>query len=41
MHSCTQKKDVSLAKEFQKHISNDDRKYGVIDQGNTEKDLVK
>ena len=33
MHSCTQKKDVSLAKEFQKHISNDDPKHGFIDQG--------
>ena len=27
------KKDVSLAKEFQKYISNYDRKYGAIDQG--------
>ena len=24
MHSCTPKKDVSLAKEFQKHLSKDD-----------------
>ena len=33
MNSCTPKNDVSLAKEFQKHMSKDDRKYGVIDQG--------
>ena len=33
MHSCTQKQDVSLAKEFQKHLSKDDRKHGFIDQG--------
>ena len=33
IHSCTPKKDVSLAKEFQKHLSKDDYKNGVIDQG--------
>ena len=33
IHSCTQKKDVSLDKEFQKHMSKDYRKHGVIDQG--------
>ena len=32
MHSCIQKKDVSLAKEFQKHLSNNGRKHGVIYQ---------
>ena len=32
MHYCTQKNDASLAKEFQKHLSKDDRKHGVIDQ---------
>ena len=32
MHYCTPKKDVSLAKQFQKYLSNDDRKHGVIDQ---------
>ena len=37
IHSCTHKKDVSLAKELQKHISNDDRKHGVIDQGKDRK----
>ena len=31
------KKDVSLAKEFQKHLSKDDRKHGVIDQGKNRK----
>ena len=33
MHSCTQQKDFSLAKYFQKHLSNDDRKHGFVDQG--------
>ena len=37
MHSCTPKKDVSLAKEFQKHLSNDYRKHGVIYQGKDRK----
>ena len=37
MHSCTPKKDVSLAKEFQKHMSKDDCKHGVIDQGKDRK----
>ena len=41
MHYCTPKKDVSLAKEFQKHMSRNDSKHGVIDQGNTGKDPVK
>ena len=36
-HSCTQKKDISLAKQFQKHLSNDDRKHGVISQGKDRK----
>ena len=31
------KNDVSLAKEFQKHLSNDDRKHGVINQGKDRK----
>ena len=34
---CKQKKDVSLAKELQQHLSNDDRKHGVIDQGKDRK----
>ena len=37
MHSCTQKKDASMAEEFQKHLSNNDRKHGVIDQGKDRK----
>ena len=41
VNSCTPKNDLSLAKEFQKHLSNDDFKHGVIDQGNTGKDTVK
>ena len=32
MHSCTPKKDVSLAKEFQKHLSKDVCKHGFIYQ---------
>ena len=33
MHSCTPKNDVSLAKDFQKNKSKDDRKHGFIEQG--------
>ena len=33
MHSCTQKNDVSLTKKFQKHLSKENRKHGVIDKG--------
>ena len=33
MHSCTQKNDVSLDKQFQRHIYINYRKHGVIDQG--------
>ena len=32
MHSCTPKNDISLSKEFQKHLSKDDLKHGVIGQ---------
>ena len=32
MHYCTQKNDVSLAKLFQKNLSKEHRKNGVIDQ---------
>ena len=32
INSCTQNNDVGLAKEFQKHVSKDNRKHGVIDQ---------
>ena len=33
MHYCTHKNDVSLAKHFQKYLSMEHRKLGVIDQG--------
>ena len=33
MYSCTQNNDVSLTKEFQKHMSMEHRKYGVIYHG--------
>ena len=33
MHSCTQKNDVSMGKEFQKHLSKEHRNHGVIDMG--------
>ena len=32
MNYCTQNNDVSMAKEFQTHMSKDHRKHGVIDQ---------
>ena len=41
MHPCTQKNDFSLAKQFQKPLSKDHRKYGVIDQVNIGKYPVK
>ena len=31
-HTSTQNTDVSLALEFQKHLSNASRKHGVLDQ---------
>ena len=37
MHSCTPEKDISLDKYFQKHLSNDERKHGFIDQGKDRK----
>ena len=33
MHTNTQKEDISIARDFQKHLSNTARKNGVIDQG--------
>ena len=33
MYSCTKNIDVSLAKGFQKYLSKDNRKHGVIDHG--------
>ena len=41
MHSCTNDNDVSLNKQFQKHLYKDHRKNGFIDQGNIEKYPVK
>ena len=41
MHSCTPKNDFSLAKQFQKHMSKEHRKHGVIDQWNIGKDQGK
>ena len=37
MHYCTLKQYVSLHKEFQKHMSKEHRKHGVIYQGNYRK----
>ena len=33
MNYCTKNNDVSLAKEYQKHVSKENQKHGVIDQG--------
>ena len=33
MHFCTPKNDVSLSKQFQKHMSTEHHKHGVIDKG--------
>ena len=41
MHSCTQKNYVIIAKEFQKHLSNEDRKRVVIDKGKDRKRVSK
>ena len=41
MHSFTPKKDVSLAKELQKHMSKDDCKHVVIDQVTYRKRSIK
>ena len=41
MHSCTENNDVSLAKQFQKNLSKEHRKHGVIDQGEYRKRLGK
>ena len=41
MHSCTPKNGVSMDKEFQKYLSKDDHKHGVIDQVNIGKYPVK
>ena len=41
MNYCTPKNDVSLAKQFQKHMSKEHCKHGVIDQGNYRKRFSK
>ena len=41
MHSCTQNNYINLAKQFQKHLSNDHRKHVVIDQGKYRKRSIK
>ena len=41
MNSFTQKNDIILAKEFQKNLSKDHWKHGVIDQGKYGKNPVK
>ena len=33
MHYCTQNNEVSLAKQFQRHMFMGHRKHGVVDQG--------
>ena len=40
MHTGTQKYDVSLAKEFQHHLTIKHRKYDVIDQGKHKKQFM-
>ena len=40
MHTGTQKYDVSLAKEFQQHLTNKHCKDGVIDQGKHKKPFM-
>ena len=41
VHSCTQNNDVSQEKQFQKHMSVEHRKHGVIDQGKYRKTVSK
>ena len=37
IHTGTEKKDVSLAREFKNHLEGEHRKNGVIDQGRSRK----
>ena len=37
MHTGTENKDVSLAKEFKDHLEEEHRQNGVIDQGKSRK----
>ena len=41
MHSCTQNNYVSLAKQFQRHLSKEHRKHGVVDLGKYRKISIK
>ena len=41
MYSATYTKYFGLAQEFQKHLSNAERKYGIIDQGKYKNRQVK
>ena len=41
MHTKTSTYDVSLERKFQKHLSNEARKHGVIDKGKYKKGKVK
>ena len=41
MHYCTQNNDVSLAKEYQKHLSKEHRKHGVFEQEKYNKRAIK
>ena len=41
MCTCNQKDNVSLAKEFQHHLTKDHRKNGVIDHGKNRKQFIK
>ena len=41
MHYCTQKNYVSLTKAFQRHLSKEHRKHGVIDQCKYRKIFIK
>ena len=41
MYTGNQRYDVSLAKEFQKHLTKEHRKNGVTDQGKHKKYLLK
>ena len=39
IHTGTEKKDVSLTREFKNHMEGEHRKNGVINQGKSRKDL--
>ena len=41
MHSCKENSDISLSKEFQRHLSKEHRKRGVVDQVKYRKRAIK